>query len=207
MSALFGLDCPQPGCVHTTAIGYRLWLRVRPIERPPDTTNEDWAKMREHFVMERTPTTYRSHQLDSAYAQMNLLGVDKPALGGYVVERHSSLPPGYDARMLLLQKMALPRTALYFRWQPLTDELLTPEKVFQCIFLPGSTASERRVAPERRMSEDEFNWLVRHQDRPASAPGGVTMTRTTIIKCQHCHKPLPLRALNMTALREVEKGE
>lgn len=206
MSALFGLDCPSPACVHATAIGYRLWFRVRPSERPAETTDEEWARMREHFVMERPPTTYRAHQLDAALAQMDLLGVDRPAVGGHVVERHHSLPPGFDARMLLLQKMAMPRTALYFRWRPENGDLLTPEKVFQCIFLPGSTAAERRMAPERRMSEDEFNWLTRHQDWLPGAPS-ISMTRTTIIRCQHCHKPLPLRALNTTALREVEKGE
>ena len=100
-------------------------------------------------------------------------------------------------------EVPLPRIALYFRWQPEAGETLTPEKVFQCLFMPGSTMAERRYAAERRLSPDEFCTIVRRQDPSFARNARFGST----IKCHHCHQPLPLSAFTTMTLRPVEKGE
>ena len=119
------------------------------------------------------------------------------------MRRHATLPEGFDARLLVMQETPLPRIALYFRWQPMAGDMLTPEKVFQCVFLPDASMAERTRAPERRLTEEEFLY-VRRMRVDGEIP---TVTRESLIACQHCHRPLPLRAFNTLTLRECFKGE
>ena len=216
---LWGLDCPNPACVHDTMRGYRLFFRVKPIGAPPgvepavwqhhlDTlaTSADWQRSGGSgqkpagFISERPPVVFRGDQLPSAYAQIEALG-GRRILGAQIVEKHHSLPPGFDARLLCLLPTPLPRIALYFRWRPDLGERLLPDRVFQCLFPPNATAADRRTAPERQLTEEEFTTVVR---RPTETG---PIAPQSLIKCQHCHQPIPLKAFTMHTLREVEKGD
>ncbi len=204
MASLWGLDCSSPTCVHDTAVAYRLWLRVRPVDRScfETTTDAEWARLYKRFSLsEGSPRIYRLGQLESAYAQMVVLG-GRAEIGSQVVERHESLPPGCDARLIALLAVKPPRTALYFRCKVGAGDMITPEEAFQCIFHPGSTMAERRNAAERQLTAEELSYVTRRPD-----PVAMGMTRDLLIRCQHCRRPLPLSALNTLSLREVEKGE
>ena len=206
MPELYGIDCLNPQCVHDRVGAYRLILKVRPLLAALEPAaraemQKRRAEGRGEFVGERNPTIYRESQLDAAYAQMDLLGGD-PRLGAQMVTKHHSLPPGCDARLILLLKVPMPRIAMYFRWCPEVGEMLTPDKVFQCVFAPGSTQAERAAAAERQVTPEEFANITRKFD-----PNFGLVTRESLIRCQHCHEPLPLRAFNILTLRQVEKGE
>jgi hypothetical protein len=158
---------------------------------------EPW---RHRFQSERNDLLFRAIQLVSAKEQMVSLGVSDPDLGSFVVEGHASLPPFTDARLLILTEEPLPKTAVYFRWQPMANEVLTPDKVYQCNFAPDMPAHERVQAMARQLSDAEFVELTQAND--------AGMLRAwSAIRCQHCHRPLPLRAFNTSTLRECEYGD
>lgn len=202
MAELYGLDCTAPACVHDTAQGYRLHFKVRPLERPEFIAAADWPQVKGHFIQERPSVVFRAFQLDSAYAQIDLLG-GKPTVGAQVIERHHSLPFGYDARLLFLQAIPLPRIAIYFRAEVKAGEQITPDKAFQCLFMPGASAAERRCAPERKLTEDEFSYVTRGPDPQFAG----FRSLDSILRCQHCQTPMPISAFTTLTLREVEKGE
>lgn len=218
---LFGLDCSS--CKHDNTKGYRLRFGRhrntvcrechREGTRLPDTESltgvplvnrractpcgtewrADWQPERNDFV-------FKANQLDNALAQMNMLGVENPGLGYHIVLKHPSIPVGFDARRLLLTEEPLPKISVYFRWEPMAGELLTPNNMFQKIFPPDASAAERRTAPERILSEEECRSLI---DRR----GGTVHTEFSLLKCQHCMQPIPLRTLTTLTLREVDCGD
>lgn len=219
--ALYGLDCQT--CKHDTVKGYRLRFGrhrnticrycFREGERVPDGMSltgapltdryrclpcrAEWAAM---WQPERNDFVFKASQLDNALAQMNMLGVENPGLGYHLVLKHPTIQVGFDQRRLLLTEEPLPRIAVYFRWEPLVGEVLTPANMFQMIFTAGSSAAERRCAPQRMLSDEECRSLL---DRR----GGVVSTEFSLLKCQHCMAPIPLRALSTITLREVCVGD
>lgn len=229
MGLLFGLDCAHPDCVHDTARGYRLVLRVRrnvecwhcfrqgtpmPLERwvalgqremtfPGDVfecphCSQVW---RNCWQMERPDLVFGKNNLVFALGQMADLGVKEPMVGVSIVEKHPSLPVGFDARLLHLREEPLPRTCLYFDWRPAAGEQLTPEKVFQCLFTPYMTAAERATAPRMSLPPDLFTQLMQV---PREGEGFIGVS---LICCQHCARPLPLRTFNTLTLRECAQGD
>ena len=225
MAGMFGVDCLNPECNHDALKGYRLRMQIyrtrqcltcgntgehmMPQQDPATQEYQyDWyeckkcaKRWRRKWTTERNDLMFKPEGLDSAYAQMNRLGVDTPKVGAYLVEKdHPSLPYGFDQRLVLLTEEALPRIALYFRWRPDAGEILTPDKVFQCAFRAGSTMGERRTACEIRLSPEQFQQLVRRNEN------GHILSLSTI-QCQHCAQPIPIRGFNTLTLRECEKGE
>lgn len=217
MNELWGIDCTHQDptknpCVHDTVKGYRLHFRVRYDERPSDLewqqirgpgailTDAEWQKIRGNFVRERNPVVFRSQQLDSAYGQMECLG-GVPKLGSQEIHKHESLPPRAAARMLVLLETPLPKIALYFRGKPEAGDMLNDDNVFQCIFLPGANMAERRNAPERRLTTEELALIRRRVDVDN------LFTRDSLLKCQHCHRELPMRTFSTITLRECFRGE
>ena len=228
MGTLYGLDCTYPDCVHDTVRGYRMFFRLRVAARTPlfdealfganhvrapeSDKQALFERLRGSFVNERPAVVFRPEQRAAMLEQVDLLGGDAEAArkgltgqraSAQLVRRHATLPEGFDARLLVMQETPLPRIALYFRWQPMAGDMLTPEKVFQCVFLPDASMAERTRAPERRLTEEEFLY-VRRMRVDGEIP---TVTRESLISCQHCHRPLPLRAFNTLTLRECFKGE
>ena len=228
MAALFGLDCPNPECRHKTALSYRLRMLVRRgvtclicwhagAKHPPvfnGGTNEyehDWVRCERcsrnwqtKWENERNDLVFKPAFKESAFAQMALLGVEEPNIGQHLVEKHRTLPPGHDGRLVILTEEALPKTAVYFRWRPDLGEMLSPDKIFQCVFGVDATPAERRYAPEIRLTEDQCRALIRHNSAKEATFAVETFTT---IRCQHCYKPLPAAALSTASLRETEKGE
>lgn len=229
MPDLYGLDCLSPGCVHRTVTGYRVRKKILRnaicmrcgnggVLLPPKTdpisneTQADWHVCRRCnsdswragvLIPEEVDRFFRGHQRDSAFAHMNLLGVGHPDVNKiFIVEPGSNetVPPWATYRWMLCTTEALPRTALYFRWRPDKGEMLTPDKIFQCVFRPGDSAAERRNAAEIRFPEEQLKVLFRNSDRGH-------ITSMTALRCQHCGTQLPARALNLAGIRDVEKGE
>lgn len=226
--AIWGIDCLNPACVHESVRGYRLRILVRRSKlcwscqsEGRHVTQDDWRKMgkpghqyRTNWLMcpkdahqwqhklqpERNDMILRAHQRDFGLNQMAALGVKDPDLGNYAVQRHPSLPVGYDLRLLMFSQEALPRIAIYFRWRPDSGEVLTPEKIFQMAFQPGMTAAERKQAPMITLTPEQCDRIIQRND------GGL-IEKTVPIRCQHCHEFLPARTLSTLTLREVELGD
>lgn len=163
---------------------------------------EPW---RRQLQQERNDMVFKAHQLQSAYAQMSLLGCDDPKVGVSTVERHPSIPPGFDTRILILKEEPLGRIAVYMRWKPETGEKLTNEMCFQGMFGPGMSADERKNALARKLLPDEFDTIYRgvHRD----APQGFEPITTMTLRCQHCMLPIQLRNINMLSLRSCDWGD
>lgn len=224
--ALWGIDCLNPLCKHDTLRGYRLRLTVLrgrlcmicgreaeqlpPVEMPggpPDTKVMRCKgcdlRWRNDYVRERNDMVFRETEIDAALSQMAVLGAKDatPEQGiAWLVENHRSLPPGFQARMLVLLEEPLPRIAMYFRWHPESGEMLTPDKVFQCEFPPGARARDRRTAPARTLSGEQFNTIFRHEDQGY-------VTSMSMLTCQHCKEPLPLRTFSTLTLRACDLGD
>jgi hypothetical protein len=188
--------------------------KVPPRKLADGQVQEDWyrcaqcgSQWQAVFVSERNDLVFRTDELISAQSQMRLLGADSEVRPNTVrlIEDHYSVPPGYDARMILLREEPLPRTALYFRWDPRGGQKLSPDLVFQCKFGPEATAAERKAAPEAKLSPEQFEYLTRKNFHEQAVDGHVISF--TGISCQHCLTPIPLRALNTLTLRRVEKGD
>lgn len=203
MAELYGLECIHPDCVHDSVKSYRLRSWVRMTVRPPDMPAAEWVEVQGTLVAEDLDRVFRAEELESALADMRDRGVVDPKVGTahWVNDTMAPLPPGADARIVVLQPERRRRMAIYFRWSPEAGDTLTADKVFQIIVAPGSTAAERRSAPERRMPEEEFRHVFRR-----GAAGGL-ITRITDIRCQHCHRVLPLRAFNTLGTRNCDKGD
>lgn len=229
---IYGLDCPH--CTHDTVTSFRLRMQLcrnnlctwcgsagTPIEMVnlwTDQIERNWYdcprchdQWQATWAKERNDLVFRASQLDSALAQMYALGWDNPEPGKvHAVDakddtRHT-IPHGYAARLMELREQAMPRTALYFRWNPMAerpeDRILTPEKIFQCVFHPDDSQAQRRVATEMPVSKEDCELIIQADPKDRSFRGF-----DSSIKCHHCGKALPLRALSTTALREVEKGD
>lgn len=199
---IWGLDCPNPACFHDGRHGFRLdfWMTTGHVD--PATGQRVWTR-------ERNPSIFREGELIPAKDQLVALGAP-PEFGDYTLEadRTTGLPPGMIARRVRLSRILLPRTAVYFRWRPeMGVEQLTPHNTFQCLFMPGATAQQRRCAPERRVTEEEFTEVIAGLPAPNTDPARGLRTSVSKMRCQHCHQPLPLRQFNALTLREVEKGD
>lgn len=227
-SELLGIDCINPKCIHDTIKGYRLHIDVRRSpacqwcghtgEKLPAQESllgqmeDDWYRCalcrhswRTCWTAERTDLFFRQFQKDSAYAQMNRLGVQEPGTGMFVVEGHPTLPIGTDARRLWFREESMPRTSLYFRYRPLAGEKLTPNNVFQCVWSPNATPDERRACRQVRFLTPEEFLEITYTNESAVALGITGMWSS--LRCQHCYQPIPLRALSTLTLREVELGD
>ena len=204
---LWGLDCCHPGCIHPGVGGHRLDFFVRRL-RPPAFTDEQWERRRT-WERERSPVTFRTTEFKSALDQLAALGVPEPQTGEFVLDHTQTpaLPPGYDKRRVRLSSILLPRTALYFRWEPSTGQVLTPDLIFQCNFKPDATPHERATAYEIPISPEAYTTVIRRNETWSELPGVRQLATSTLLKCQHCHRALPLKALSTTSLRRVEKGD
>lgn len=225
MHDLWGLDCLSPTCRHDTTEAYRLrrqlhrgticlfcgngGKRVSKINLITGKPDIEWYvcerctyEWRAGWDTERNDQIFRTFQKEAALDMMGRLGVDTPEVGKpKVVEKHPSLPPGYDARLIWLTLEKMPKSALYFR-RRMGAEPLDPtfDCVFQCDFAPGSTMSERRAAPQRALEPDQFKYLISRND------GGMIHTYAPI-RCQHCGAEMPLKGFSTLGLREVDLGE
>lgn len=228
MKELWGLDCTYADCRHDSVKGYRLSLAVHRSrtclvcgqEReilPPQPQPEPFDKnppdekvvrcvpcglvWRTDYERERNDMVFRRHELDFALSQMVQLGVPNPEVNaGFIAENHKSLPPGYDARFMFLREEALPKICMYFRWRPGSGEMLTPDRVFQCEFPPEAGAKERWSAKAVTLDEDQFHHIFRRADRGY-------IESMSMLSCQHCHRPLPLRAFSTLTLRPCAIGD
>ena len=122
------------------------------------------------------------------------------------------------ARTMVLRHTNRRRVALYFRWNPAeSPELATDGLAFQCDFVPGESIAERRGRAERHLTYDELMLIKQANhgtlpafDRPPEDLNFVAPKpdATSLIKCQHCKRELPLRAINFLTVRNgVEKGD
>jgi hypothetical protein len=152
---------------------------------------------------------FRPGDFVSAVSELHYRGVTKDAevntvhlLEGSAAKR---LPLGYDARRVFLLQMPLPRTAVYFRWNPQAGQVLTPDLVFQCDFSGRETAADRKLATETALTKDQVKYYLRHNMHPKEPDGHIVTY--SLIKCQHCRQLLPLKALSLSLLREVDKGD
>lgn len=233
MSDLYGVDCSYTDCRHDSVTSYRLRLMVRRNklcmicaregQPQPERVNAkgmvqaDWyrcpvccvgnrpVEWRIGWENEMPDRIFRPNQLESALSQMVTLGAkdDVQPDTGRVVTDHPTLPPGYEARLMILRKEPMPKTAIYFRWNPERGEMLTPDKVFQFNFTPDMPAEERCTkAMARNLTEEECRVIVQ-----ACGTDGRMRESFSVIRCQHCHRPLPLSAFSRQGLREVLRGD
>lgn len=189
----------------------------RPAGQPPRPLT--WQKS---FTRERKDMMFQRTELLVAQSQMRLLGC-KQEVGpntAHLIEDHHTLPRCYDARMIILTEEPMPRVGLYFRCQVQAGQVLTPDLVFQCDFSEGSTAAERRTAPERMLTFDQMRELTQQcvgvSEEKTYQDDGVTVAHTDIVpqmqsftsvRCQHCHRPMPLKSFSTYSIRAVEKGD
>lgn len=228
MSMVYALDCSSPLCKHDHRNGFRLHAKIKrnkdcktcgrggtimkaynPITHQDEETyvctrcHEEWVT---DWETERHDLVFRENELESCKSQAYAMGWENPVEGQACVieqkgDRRRAIPFGYDERFIGIVIEALPRSAIYFRWQPLKGEILQPENIFQCVFKPDDTAHDRAVAHEFQLTESQLNTLFRRYD--ARLPGSLVTT----IQCQHCGKALDVKAFNTLHLREVEKGD
>lgn len=212
---LFALDCSYSDCIHPQAQAYRMrrWVKKTAdrmhVEQEARRTEgnvevvlgiDQLATAAAYaLVPEDRDRIYRAEQLESAFAECEALG-GRPKLGTWYVTDATVLPMGTVGRLIELVAVPMPKAAVYFRFNPAGGEQLSPDKMFQILVMPGMTAAERRMAPERTMSPEEFGIVFRGR-----TPMGIT--RISNIKCQHCHRSLPISAFTTQGLREVDKGD
>lgn len=185
-------------------------------QRPRPMT---WQKS---FTRERKDMMFQRTELLVAQSQMRMLGCKQEVAPNtaHLIEDHQTLPRGYDARMLILTEEPMPRVGIYFRCQVQAGQVLTPDLVFQCDFAPGATAAERRTAPERTLSFSQMRELTQQcvglSEEKTFEDDGTTvahkeiveqMASFTSIRCQHCHRPMPLKSFSTYSLRACEKGD
>jgi len=159
-------------------------------------------------IPERTPLHFKLFERESAVAQMHACGVKDGNLGRYSVHDQSLLPMGFDQRVVVFSEVALPRIAIYFRWWPESGQVLTPDAVFQCKFDLAMSAEGRRQAPEVTFTPEQLRTLrlVNESNTPGTM-GDAVITAYSIVECQHCHKPLPIKSFSTLTLRACEKGD
>jgi len=175
----------------------------------------------DQWQAERSDMIFRTHEFLSMLAQLSACGVPgdriedlekaipEGKVGNAVITvedpevTYGGRSPAFPLRRIFLNRQQLPRTALYFRWNPEANEVLTPDKVFQCYFPAGATPSERHSAAEIPLSGEMFSVISRR----GSAEGDEYYDQVSSLKCQHCQEPLPLKAFNTKALRVVDKGD
>lgn len=225
MAILYGLACSNPACIHDSTPAYRMRMQLKRNDlclncgergtqhaefnaftmrhetgwRVCRRCNQKWA---EGFQNERRDLIFRVNQRDSALSYMASLGVKEPKEGNHVIEApHPMIPVGFSARLIMFHAKKMPRTAIYFPMRPGQNEELTPDKAFQCVFAPGSTAAERRTAPQFPVPEEQLKASLNVADA-----SGLVQSYSDI-KCQHCMQRIPLRDYNLTSLMEVELGD
>lgn len=228
MASFFGLDCSNTDCKHDQRSGYRLHSKIKrnkdctgcgrggtavklynPVSGEEETVykcnrcSQEWVT---DWETERRDLVFRENELQSCLSQAYTLGWENP-VAGHACEieqrgdRRHAIPFGYDTRFVGIVIEALPRTAVYFRWEPTAGQILTPDLIFQCVFRSDDNAHTRATAVEFQLTEAQLNTLFRRY--AADLPGSLI----TSIPCQHCGKPLDLKAFNTLTLREVEKGD
>lgn len=166
-------------------------------------------RWRRDWQQERRDMMFRNGELIVAQSQMSLLGCKRDIHPNtrHMIEEHDSLPFGFDARLLTLTEEPMPRCAVYFRWRPDAGQMLTPDLVFQCNFSEDASAEQRRTAPERRLSVEQFMEITQYCVKATGDLESEMVETYTSILCQHCNRPLPAKAFSTQSLRAVEKGD